>query len=328
LSLFTATVALGLAQPQDVPAKPGYFVFPGYRESQLTVKGTHGFVISVTQVGHRVELHASKGNASAIYILPMKNPPRESIRAKFPGLGRVSVRFHPSGEPRRSPPWPGCRGGEEVLQKGTFSGTIRFRGERGFTRVAASSAPGIVRRFSKEVCKDSDGNDHSRLEPTYSLVASTKSHGQTAAFTALRPAPGAVFNDGSTYFGSLLGNKRGMTILKYAVAITADMDTFAIGGPPERPTSASVAPSSPFRGTATFQGTTDGQAQWEGTLEVDLPGAPGVKLTGPSFSSRLCLNRRCTGHEPPRPQDQAQLFVQDSGSQSQLFGETRLSWSR
>lgn len=296
--LAAAAIGTGLAQPQDIAAKSGYFVFPAYRESQLTVKGTHGFVISVTQTGHDVSLEASQGSATAIYILPVKNPARDGIRAKFPGVGRVSVRFHPSGEPRHSPPFPGCRGGEEVLQRGTFSGTIRFRGERGFTRVAVENARGTIRHASKEVCKNGGGNF--KPEPSYSLDAHARSHGRTIGFSALQTYAGSETDRRATYFASTLERRQGMLISRVAIA-HAGLSTFAVMGPPTRPDAASVAPPAPFHGTATYAGTVNGQADWQGTLAVDLPGVPGVQLAGPPFSSSLCFGQRCTGRPRSNP---------------------------
>lgn len=169
---------------------------------------------------------------------------------------------------------------------------------RGFTRVAVDSARGVVQRGSREVCRRSDNGNRSKPEPTYSLLAYARSHGRMVSFTALRPAPGSTFGDESTFFGSSFEKQRGMSTVRLAVT-HMDIDTFTIGGPPARPDSATVTPPAPFHGTASFDVGTDGRVEWEGTLAVDLPGATGGRLTGPSFRSSLCLNRRCMGDPAP-----------------------------
>ena len=296
LAVGLTVVALGGAT-SEARAKPGYFVWTGYRENSLSVKGTNGFRITVSHTNRRIELTASEGDAAATYLVPATKPALDGeIEARFPRRGRVSVRFHPSGPPHRFPPFglPECNGGGEVKQRGTFRGTIRFRGERDFTRVATTSAPGFVFRSIREVCKDTSPNDGSSSEPTYSVSALTGAQGRFVTFTALRPGPGSEIDDGATFFGSSFERRRGMKVVRVAVAQAED-ETFAISGPPGRPTAASVAPPAPFHGTAEFDGTVAGQALWEGTLTVDLPGATGLPLTGAPFSSRLCLDQRCRG---------------------------------
>lgn len=122
------TLAAGLAiattvVPAHAEAKPGYFVFPGIRESQFSVKGTHGFEITVTHIGRRIELHAGKGDRAAIYVVRAPKPTGDgTIEATFPGVGQISVRFHPSGRPQRTPSfdpskctrWRGSQGTGDV----------------------------------------------------------------------------------------------------------------------------------------------------------------------------------------------------------------------
>lgn len=296
------TIAMLGGATQQADAKPGYFVWPGDRENSFSAMGTNGFKITVSHSGRRVELAASEGDAAAIYLVPAAKPsPDGDIEATFPGRGRVSVRFHPSGPSRRTPPFdpPECNGGGEVKQRGTFRGTIRFRGERDFTRIVATSAPGFVHRSIREVCKNTSPGGRSKPEPFYSLSALAKSHGRFVSFTAARPLPGSEMDDEASFFGSMFEERRGMSIARVAVA-HGDDRSFAIGGPASRPTTAGVSPPAPFHGTAEFDGTVAGQPRWEGALTVDLPGAPGLRLTGARFSSRLCLNQRCRGDLPGR----------------------------
>ncbi len=302
--LGAAVAGLAIAALFGAPsaqAKPGYVVFPGSRENTFSAKGTNGFRVTVSHIGRRVELTASKGDAAAIYLVGAAKPsPKGNIEATFPGRGRVSVRFAPSGPAHRTPPFypPECNGGGEVRQRGTFRGTIRFWGEQRFTRIVATSARGFVRRAYKEVCRDGSPDSRSQPDPTYSLSADAWANGRLVSFTALRPAPGSALIDESTYFGSSFERRRGMSTVKVAVA-HADEETFAVAGPPARPSSANVAPPAPFRGTASFEQTAEGRLSWEGTLAVDLPGIDGLPLAGPVFQARLCFNQRCTTRPIP-----------------------------
>jgi hypothetical protein len=111
-------------------AKPGYFVFPGGQSSSLTVKATEGYEVDIYRSPGHVQLTARKQDGYAIYTVHSARTPPDVIRAKFPGLGRVSLRFHPSGKARREPAF--CKGGRPSIDRpGVFRGTIRFRGERG-----------------------------------------------------------------------------------------------------------------------------------------------------------------------------------------------------
>jgi len=76
---------------------------------------------------------------------------------------------------------------------------------------------------------------------------------------------------------------------------SGDSSAFEVAGSPSHPTSAVVAPSAPFSGTASFKAVPGGLAEWTGTLAVDLPGLGIVQLTDPRFSPELCLGKHCVG---------------------------------
>lgn len=233
-------------RPRHSEAK--HFVFAGYRESRLTVQGTHGFAITVSHINHRIELTASKGHVAAIYILPATSPSLHETRARFPGVGRVFVRFRSSGPPRRSPPFfHECRGGGEFEQKGTFSGKIEFHGEHDFTRVAVTSAPGVINRSAREVCPPGNDDSGSPLSRGYSLLAYARSHQRTIQFGALRTTEESVIHGDTTYFASASEKRRGMTIARVAIA-KGNPNTFAVAGPLTRPDSATVSPPPPLQG--------------------------------------------------------------------------------
>jgi hypothetical protein len=292
LLLATTTVAVLAASP-IASAKPGYIIFPAERSSRLVVPGTQGFKVTIERIGGRVELTASSQEGSAIYVIRPVERPADRIEATFPGLGRVSVRFQPSGEPHLAAGF--CKRRGSIEQSGTFRGTISFEGEQGFTKVAASHARGYVYRSFKEVCKVSG---HATDTPGYSLTAIARSSRKQIAFNTFR-ATDSVFGDDTLHFVSLAEKRLGMLIARVAFA-RGQASSFVIEGPSARPDSAAVMPPSPFSGTASFRAS-GGMIEWQGTLAVNLPGAGTVQLTGPSYRSKLCLNKRCLGNIPAVP---------------------------
>jgi hypothetical protein len=289
LSVVLVAAAALMASPV-ASAKPGYFVWPGQRSSQLTVKGTEDFKITITRTLRHVELSASNGSTAAIYIVRSARDSMDVIEATFPGLGRVSLRFHPQGKARRETSF--CKGRASIRQMGLFRGAILFQGERGFTRVATARARGFVYRSFKEVCEGPVG--HGRSVPGYSLTAGTRSHGRLVAFNAFRSTK-ELLTDGETHhFANVQERRNGMRISRVAVT-EAPPSTFVVEGLVVPPRSATVTPPSPFSGTASFRASPSGPIEWQGTLAVDLPGGGIVPLVGPSFGSELCLNRRCVG---------------------------------
>lgn len=289
--LLVLVAATTLTASPVASAKPGYVTFPAERESQLTVKGTQGFQITIERIAGRVELTASDGSTSAIYVVHTTETPAEGIKATFPGRGKVSVRFDPSGRTQR---WPGvCGGRAPIRQSGVFRGVIRFEGEQGFTRIVIGHARGFAYRSFKESCKGSKQGG-SGATPIYSLTERAKSHGQTTVFAATKSTEGSAFAGSSHYFVSQWKRRHGMISIKTAFASTRS-DTFAITGSPAQPESATVTPPSPFSGTANFHASPGELAEWKGTLAVDMPGVEPVRLTGPLFRPELCLGQRCVG---------------------------------
>jgi hypothetical protein len=302
--LFVAmTAMLMLAVPSVSYAKSGYVTFPAERRSQMVIQGTHGFKVTIVRIGGRVELTASKQNSSAIYVIRPAKEPADRIKAVFPGLGRISARFHPSGEPQHSAAF--CKGRGSIKQVGIFRGKIKFEGEQGFTKVDASYAQGHIYQNYKEVCKRSAiGRATDALG--YSLAATARWPNKQIVFRAFK-ATDSVFAGNTYHFVSFAETGLGMTIVRVALA-PAQTSSFVIDGPSTRPNSSTVTPPSPFSGTASFHAPEEMPAEWQGTLAVDLPGAGTVQLTGPSYKAELCLNKRCVGTPPTTASQSSEML--------------------
>jgi len=281
-----------LASVAPASAKPGYVTFPGEHKSQFAISGSRGFRITVVRTGRRVELVASKGNSAATYVVHSSPTPDADIDVRFPGMGLISTHFEPTGPTYRTPAI--CGGRPSISQGGVFRGTIKFRGERGFTHVNTDSARGSFFREPKESCK---GKSHSgqSSKPGYSLTTRAKVPGGLLAFIASKSPPNSELAGFTGYFAIELKHRHGMRVSRVASASSRSGAGFEMSGPANRPESATVSPSAPFSGTASFSSTSATTAQWTGDLAVELPGAGIVSLAGPRFGSRLCFGRHCIG---------------------------------
>lgn len=289
-AIIALVASLAIAGPAS--ARPGYVTFQGERKSQFTINGTQGFRITVERIGRRVELVASNGNSAATYIVHSPPTPDADINARFPGVGLISMHFEPSGSTSRTPAI--CDGGPSIRQDGVFRGTIKIRGERGFTRADASSARGFYFREPKESCKGKSHEGQSS-KSSYALTAFTKVPGGVLAFVASKSPPGSEFAGSTSYFAVEQKHRHGMRSSRFAAASSRSGGGFEMSGPANRPEAAAISPPAPFSGAASFSSRPDAKAEWLGDLAVELPGAGTVNLAGPRFGSELCFGRHCVG---------------------------------
>lgn len=293
VGLFAAAVLLAATTSAD--AKPGYIAFPGHHSVELNLKSSHGYEIQIQELNRRsLVLTAYKHPRLGVYLIRHIRARDDGIEARFPGVGRVSVRFHPLGPTHREPGFfPPCHGGETVKQPGYFLGTIRFRGEQEYTAVHANRARGEIVTTAKEICKRSIFDDDSEPEPEENetrLFAYSRSGGQVVGFSAstLHSPLGT-----STFFSGYVSERReGMTISRLAIAEGTE-DDLVPGDVGDFPVSAAVTPSDPFHGSAVFQRQSGADNAWTGPLSVVLPGAGRVALAGPNFAARLCQGAGC-----------------------------------
>ncbi len=291
-TLACALVAF-LAVPTLAAAKPGYIVFPGAHQAELHLRGSNGYSVSVSRTGDSIEASASNGR-SAVRYLPRPGHPRgDGIDAKLPGVGRISVRFHPIGAARREPGFfPPCKGGETIRRTGYFQGVLRLRGERGFTTVHAARARGSVITRTREICRRSifDPGEPQDEANTTQLLALARSEGRAIVFSV--SSIDLLTKVFTHVFASVIERREGMAIFRQAI-VGAPKGAFALGDTGDHPASATVAPPEPFHGSAVFQRGQDGENSWTGSLSVILPGAGRVSMAGPRFSAQLCRDDGC-----------------------------------
>jgi hypothetical protein len=335
-------------------AKSGYLVERPSVQTKLMLRGSNGYKISIRNFGHRfVQLSASKGDAIAAYAV-QGHATRHGVYANFGKFGKVALRFKGSRRPLRKQARPllRCKGRPAIREVGTFRGTLRFRGEQGFTAVSTRAARGTVVRSFRRVCKRPPwlrANLSSRFgrrqaaKPSLTVFALAS---RTKARTILvekvaGELPGRTGRDGFFLGIDLvfLLEQRGRIWINRAAFLEGHRRDMEIGDSRVEPTSATIAPQRPFSGTAAYAKPPGAAATLTGSLAVSLPGADRVPLTGPGFKSALCrtfkekLLDRCMREVADElgPKLGAGVFAgpaQGSGSQSQLLWDDRLSWSR
>jgi len=254
----------------------------------------------------REEISPSTFAASSYAVrVPSDALKRGLIRARFPSLGRVSLRFEPSGKRRVHRGSSRCRGRRGVREEGTFRGTVSLEGEDGYFRAKAHSGEGILDRSFRRVCKTrGDVYPGDLVRPLWSYVASGfsfkfSSIGGTVALLY------AVADEGGRYIGiraahyegappgaeiqlQTLEWRSGMAIGRLAYLEGGAPGTLTTSMPGVHPAFATLAPPSPFHGEGDFYENSATSHSWTGTLGVSLPGLD-LPLTGEEFKTSLCV---------------------------------------
>jgi hypothetical protein len=267
-------------------------------ESRFALKTRQGYEVVVIAVRDIVVLEVAKtrsdasaalehGRAITAYVAHGTVTPGR-IEASFGGLGRVAVRFHPSGRVATSKPRRHCRGPDRFTRRfGVFAGTVHFTGEDRYVDVRAHRAKGLVRspidlncvtrgfnrgagRFSRPVRR------LPRFTPTI-LTAFWRQVVSSTDFFAFQIGEKTLYLAvGEQSLGS-------MAEVRFAFVV-APSETFVSD---DALTSATVRPPAPFHGKGSYGAAPDGTRSWDGSLSVSFPGTPRFPLTGTQFEDIL-----------------------------------------
>jgi hypothetical protein len=272
---------LGLALPAQSFGASVEFGTSGSRGYNISVKGSAGKVI----------LSAFGPAGGVTYRVPGRVT-RHRIAANFGRRGKIDVAFRPGGRMKIETPPHRCEGKPRATRWGAFVGTIRFRGERGFTRVRVRRATGSVRVDPRWRC----GRHRKRLGPLPSTIQRSllADDGDDPVSLELvdrrHRLEGGAFAIGrgeelslTAFFASMRERRGRMRIRRTAFEFGENRD-FAYD---ESLTEATVSPPFPFAGRATFERKPGGAVSWTGSLSVVLPGTPRISLTGKRFHARL-----------------------------------------
>lgn len=289
-----AVALLGLAAAVSpaaaASARPS---LPAVTSAAFAVRASNGFSLDVESVGGLVTVVASErrppvatfsrdgvprpaggGNgAASIYRVRGASRDPRRVDVALGQLGRISVSFHPSGRSRVTQlgEAAACGGPRRIVRRlGTFRGTVEFRGEAGYTSVAATSAPGSVGTPLPAACAGASAAPRAAVLSAVNRRTGTR-------FEAVTTGSGAAFV--ATWRERLGG---GLVVSRRAYA-GAPRSAFSFD---RDLTSARVAPPAPFSGTAHFGAGGADAARWRGGLRATFPGVA-IPMTGPGFEARL-----------------------------------------
>jgi hypothetical protein len=260
---------------------------------QISLRGSHGYRISIEGLAGTVALTAlSPDGAEAEYTVP-GTVTTERLRANFDQLGFISVHLR-GGHTQRRTPHNGCPQETETLRRGTFTGTIRFRGEGGYTVVSASHARGSV-EHSVAVCPVADRarrprkslvGETERVQGTELAAAWTKPNRGTALLleTAVPEAGGEPL---VSSFDAHVFEDRGRLEIERQESLEISPKRLTVDRKGGTETARLNLPN-PFSGSAEYVAVEGSEGTWKGDLHVSLPGDPNVPLAGPRFNSILC----------------------------------------
>jgi hypothetical protein len=224
---------------------------------------------------------AVRGRRQFVYYNLEGDVNRKGVEAGFGNLGEVSLTFEPTktlstrGPPRR------CRGEDVEELEGVFSGTFRFRGERGYVEAETERVHGGMQVHPQWKCEPRRAALSSRPparpaaagQADVAVISARRDH--EAYFAAVgRRAEGE--QSSTTFVATTLESREAMLIYRYAVArARASTFLFDLGRG-----IASVRPPWPFQGSAVFRRGPHGHNSWTGSLRVPMLGAGVLRLTG------------------------------------------------
>lgn len=198
-------------------------------------------------------------------------------------LGRISARFKPDGSIDRLRPPKSCKGREQVVRSGAFVGSIKFRGESGYTRLNAHRVHGTMASPRSWKCPATPDRHSGNAASLPAALSAFTPHNRVV-FVAIGGSEELPFR----FFIAGTSERQGALRVNRSVLVEGGPRSFdALGDL----SSATVIPPKPFAGTASFKRNADGSTEWSGTLSVALPGVESTALTGPTFTANLAKPR-------------------------------------
>lgn len=280
LALGALAVALCVATPSTAVARTS---------AVFDIAGDNGFRLIADVSRQRASLTALKlafpfASISAASYETKGSLAGDRVRVRFGNRGRIAVVFRPSGRVKRRFPPTRCEGRPKVTRFGVFVGTIKFRGEQGYTGVDATRVQGQMRTTSRWRCRRGRSAAARELglfdRDRISLDVTAARSRTSLEISATRPPE----EHGDTSFSVTRIERRGSMVISRILLVDGRERTFVFG---EALDSATVAPPPPFSGSATFALEPDGSSAWRGSLRVDLPGAEGISLANDTYTARL-----------------------------------------
>jgi hypothetical protein len=278
-------VAFWASAACDAPssrADAGYTVHPGAEYRAFHLRGTHGASIFVAaDADGSVEVVVFQRFGLAEYRTQGSSSGNR-VKARFRGLGRMDMRWKPSGQAEQtSEPQGDCKGRKALVQQGVFVGSFSFRGESGYTKASAGRAKGFSVRSFREVCKGPDAGPEPSTRPEETLVAD---HREPRREVQFRASTRATWGRRIEEFEAAL-TERSPNLTIQRVALGGGEPTAGQFSFDHDAGTASVSPPEPFLGSADLNPTSS--EPWSGDLAVSFLGVGEVPLAGLGFKASL-----------------------------------------
>jgi hypothetical protein len=300
-----ALIALALAcLLQGASVAAADYPVRGRQLTRIELEGSDGYSITIaSDRTQHLTVETKKEAFTTEYFTHNSFARPGGIQAELPGLGSISVRFHPRGRARRMPPFADCRGPRPVVQKGVVRGVIDFTGEHGYTQVKTHEAPAEIEEWKRLRCHSGGGPESGDILELNDSLSMFLVYGPSARFVARKFPPGALEKDGVAFFLAETGERvsaRPFVGVERRAVVAASPGTFADGHPEH----IVVSPPPPFAGSATFLRTPESVFTWEGDLSIQFPGLDPLPLAGPGSDLKYCLRKTgCIRQQPPPDHD-------------------------
>lgn len=203
------------------------------------------------------------------------------IRADLGEIGRIDLEYVPlQGREKYS---CGSEGEVSYLRRGEYRGVFELNGEEGYAEALETRLPADESILFDLVCSEvvvSFGDSSGPSLPGARLNAALR-RGRDGALTfeikKNRPAAPAAFHVS-------VRERRGTVHISREIEGIVGAGGFRYD---PRLRVATVSPSAPFHGTATFRREAPRRNRWTGNLTIDLPGRLDTPLTQPGLRTRL-----------------------------------------
>ena len=312
--LSIAIVGTAIASPPASSAAPANVrgVSPSHAwGAELRVRGTHAYLAEIEITNRLAALTVHRGHTVVRYTSSKSTADGREFQAWFAKLGEISLEFHPRSW-RKVVRFPGGIRRSQSALIGSFTGSIHFEGEEGFTRIATRRATGIVFKHAKHPKrKPPEGSADKRKTPVrgYRLEVGSFLRGLLffkagpGAFSPLRIYQsrfglplrlGKIVNRGVAFSARLVQEGEPVTIERI-VAASGTPASFAVEADKATGAKARVAPPAPFEGVGYYEECRRLGLPWYGDLSVKFPGVKATRLAGYSVFPSFKPGIGCTG---------------------------------
>lgn len=274
----------------DAGSAAGRFTVRGRQLTRIELQGTDGYsVLIVSDRKQHLILTTTKEAFTTEYVTRDRSADPGRIKAALPGVGTISVRFHPDGPAHRGPAFAGCIGPRPKTQRGVVRGVIDFAGERKYTQVKTHEAPAKIEEWRRQRCRFGAGPEPFTRNLT-DWISKFSVGTLGVEFLARKYRPGILEGGNRILYSAIIGEEASPPPARLAVFRHAVVEgpATAFDAHPEHMT---ISPPPPFTGTGTLARTPESVFTWEGDLSIQFPGVDALSLTDPEWESDYCRRK-------------------------------------